>query len=47
MRWEVKEGNFDLGAVSDVRRKIAYAYDWDDTPNESVGAVDHSEHRCT
>jgi hypothetical protein len=42
---KVKEGNFDLGAVSDVRRKIAYAYDWDDTPNEPVGSVDDSEHR--
>ncbi len=42
---KVKEGNFDLGAVSEVRRKIAHACDWDDTPNEPVGSVDHSEQR--
>ena len=42
---KVKEGNFDLGAVSEVRRKIARACVWDDTPDEPVGSVDHSEHR--
>jgi hypothetical protein len=42
---KVKEGNFDLGAVSEVRNKIAHACDWDDTPNDPVGSVDHSEHR--
>ena len=42
---KVKEGNFDLSAVSEVRRKIARACVWDDTPNEPVGSVDHSEHR--
>ena len=42
---KVKEGAFDLGAVSDVRRKIAYACDWGDTTNELVGSIDHSEHR--
>ena len=34
---KVKEGNFDLGAVSEVRSKIAHACVWDDTPNEPVG----------
>ena len=42
---KVKEGNFDLGAVSEVRRKIARACVWDDTPDEPVGSVDHLEHR--
>ena len=42
---KVKEGDFDLGAVSDVRRKIAYACDRGDTTNELVGSTDHSEHR--
>ena len=42
---KVKEGKFNLGAVSEVRNKIAHACDWDDTPNDSVGSVDHSEHR--
>jgi hypothetical protein len=42
---KVKEGKFNLGAISEVRNKIAHACDWDDTPNEPVGSVDHSEHR--
>jgi Type VI secretion system VasI, EvfG, VC_A0118 len=42
---KVKEANFDLGAVSEVRRKIAHACGWDDTPSEPVGSVDHLEHR--
>jgi Type VI secretion system VasI, EvfG, VC_A0118 len=37
---KVKEGNFDLGAVSEVRSKIAHACVWDDTPNNPVGSVD-------
>ena len=39
---KVKEGNFDLGPVSEFRSKIAHACVWDDTPNEPVGSVDHS-----
>jgi hypothetical protein len=42
---KVKEGKFNLGAMSEVRNKIAHACEWDDTPNEPVGSVDHSEHR--
>jgi hypothetical protein len=42
---KVKEGKFNLGAVSGVRNKIAHACEWDDTPNEPVGSIDHSEHR--
>ena len=36
---KVKEGKFDLGAVSEARKNIAHACDWDDTPNEPVGSV--------
>jgi hypothetical protein len=39
---KIKEGNFNLGAVSEVKNKIAQACDWDDTLNEPVGSVDHS-----
>jgi Type VI secretion system VasI, EvfG, VC_A0118 len=39
---KIKEANFNLGAVSEIRRKIAHACDWDDTPNDPVGSVDHS-----
>jgi hypothetical protein len=43
---KTKEGNFDLGNVSDIRNKIAHACDWDDAPgNNPVGSVDHSQHR--
>ena len=43
---KVKEENFDLGAVSEVRQKIARACDWDDAPrSDPLGSVDHSEHR--
>jgi hypothetical protein len=42
---KVKQGDFDLGAVSEVRRKIANACDWDDTPNDPVGSVGHPENR--
>ena len=42
---KVKQGNFDLGAVSEVRRKIAHACDWDDAPNDPVGSVGHPENR--
>jgi hypothetical protein len=39
---KIKEGNFRLGKVSDIRNTIARACDWDDTPNDPVGSVDHS-----
>jgi type VI secretion system VasI family protein len=43
---KVKEGNFNLGAVSEVRNKIAKACDWDDArANEPVGSIDHQEKR--
>src|ERR1700730_5135787 len=42
---KVKQRNFDLGAVSEVRRKIAHACDWDDAPNDPVGSVGRPEHR--
>ena len=42
---KTKEANFNLGNVSDIINKIAHACDWDHTPNEPVGSVDHSEHR--
>jgi hypothetical protein len=42
---KTKEANFNLGNVSDIRNKVAHACDWDHTPNEPVGSVDHSEHR--
>jgi Type VI secretion system VasI, EvfG, VC_A0118 len=39
---KTKEANFNLGNVSDIRNKIAHACDWDDTPNDPVGSIDHS-----
>ena len=42
---KTKEANFNLGNVSDIRNKVAHACDWDHTPNEPIGSVDHSEHR--
>jgi hypothetical protein len=39
---KTKEANFNLGNVSDIRNKITHACDWDDTPNDPVGSVDHS-----
>ena len=42
---KTKEASFNLGDVSDIRNKIANACDWDDTPDESVGSVDHSGSR--
>jgi type VI secretion system VasI family protein len=43
---KVKEGNFNLGAVSEVRSKIAKACDWDKgSVDEPVGSVDHQEKR--
>ena len=39
---KAKEANFNLGNVSDIRNKIAHACNWDDTPNDPVGSIDHS-----
>jgi len=39
---KTKEANFNLGNVSEIRNKIAHACDWDDTPNDPVGSIDHS-----
>ena len=36
---KTKEGNFNLGHLSDIRNKIAHACDWGRTPNEPVGSV--------
>ena len=41
---KVKEGSFNLGAVSEVRSKIAKACDWDQgLVDEPVGSIDHQE----
>jgi len=43
---KVKEGKFNLGAVSEVRNKIAKACDWDNTPeDEPVGSINRQEKR--
>jgi type VI secretion system VasI family protein len=43
---KVKEGKFNLGAVSEVRNKIAKACDWDNARvDEPVGSIDHQEKR--
>jgi type VI secretion system VasI family protein len=43
---KVKEGKFDLGAVSEVRGKIAKACDWaDGSVEEPVGSINHQEKR--
>jgi hypothetical protein len=43
---KVKEANFNLGAVSEVRNKIAHACDWDNAPvDEPVGSIDHQDKR--
>jgi hypothetical protein len=43
---EMKEGKFNLGAVSEVRSKIAKACDWTNgSVDEPVGSVDHQEKR--
>src|SRR5215472_9513598 len=42
----IKEGKFDLGAVSEVRSKIAKACDLDDgSVDKPVGSIDHQEER--
>jgi hypothetical protein len=41
---KVKEGNFNLGAVSEVRSKIAKACDWaNGSMDEPVGSIHHQE----
>jgi len=43
---KVKEGNFNLGAVSEVRNKIAKACDWaDGSVDEPAGSIDQQEKR--
>jgi hypothetical protein len=43
---KVKEGHFNLGAVSEVRNKIAKACDWNNLAmDEPVGSIDHHEKR--
>jgi hypothetical protein len=44
---KVKEGEFDLGAVSEVRNKIAKACDWGagGPVDEHVGSIDHEQKR--
>ena len=43
---KIKEANFNLGAVSEVRNKIAKACDWGDgSVDEPVGSIDHQEKR--
>jgi len=43
---KVKEGKFNLGAVSEVRSKIAKACDWDEgSVDEPVGSINHQEKR--
>ena len=43
---KVKEGRFNLDAVSEVRNKIAKACDWDNAPvDQPTGSVDHHEGR--
>jgi type VI secretion system VasI family protein len=41
---KIKEADFNLGAVSETRNKIAKACDWADGPvDEPVGSIDHHE----
>ncbi len=43
---KIKEGNFYLGAVTEVRNKIAKACDWaNESVDEPVGSIDHQEKR--
>jgi hypothetical protein len=43
---KVKEGDFYLGAVSEVRNKIAKACDWaNESVDEPVGSIDHQKKR--
>jgi hypothetical protein len=43
---KIKEANFNLGAVSEVRNKIAKACDWGSgSGDEPVGSIDQQEKR--
>jgi hypothetical protein len=43
---KINEGNFNLGAVSEVRNKIAKACDWaNESVDEPVGSIDRQEER--
>jgi hypothetical protein len=43
---KVKEGKFNLGAVSEIRSKLAKACDWADAPEEDKsGSIDHEKPR--
>jgi hypothetical protein len=43
---KIKEANFNLGAVSEVRNKIAHTCDWDNAPvDEPVGSIGHQDKR--
>jgi type VI secretion system VasI family protein len=43
---KVKEGNFNLGALSEVRNKIAEACEWGNAPmDEPVGSINRQEKR--
>ena len=43
---KIKEANFNLGAVSQIRSKIAKTCDWENAPvDEPVGSIDHREKR--
>jgi len=43
---KIKEANFNLGAVSEVRNKIAKACDWANGPvDQPVGSIEHQEKR--
>ena len=43
---KIKEANFNLGAVSEVRSKIAHACDWgNESVDEPIGSIDHQEKR--
>ena len=41
----MKEWEFDLGNVSEVRNKIAKACDWANGVDEPVGSIDHEQKR--
>ena len=42
----IKEGNFNLGTISDIRNKIAKACDWaDGSVDEPTGSIDQQEKR--
>ena len=43
---KIKEADFNLGAVSEVRSKIAHACDWDSASvDEPTGSIDRHEGR--